>query len=86
MKPYISPDVHAKLFGDDSPNGVLKELVRWMATPSYRNFLNSRGLSDSDSWVDAFKIAVMGNSGHPAQAPAPKKEEQMDDLSAEISF
>ena len=82
MKAYISPDVQAKLFGNDSPNEVLKELVRWMASPSYQNFLKSRGLSNSDSWVDVFKIAVIGNSA------APVKTDLTDGLGidADISF
>jgi hypothetical protein len=86
MKPYISPDVHVKLFGNDSPNEVLKELVRWMASPSYQNFLKNRGLSSSDSWVDVFKIAVIGNSGVPIQPVKVDLTDIGSDIDSEISF
>jgi hypothetical protein len=89
MKAYISPDVQARLFGNESPNDVLKELVRWMATPSYQNNLKKRGMSDSDSWVDVFKMAVIGNPVPVPVAPVkPVKEDLTDDLdiAADISF
>lgn len=86
MKPYISPEVHAKLFGNDSPNEVLKELVRWMASPSYQNFIKKRGLSNSDSWVDVFKIAVIGGSGVPAHPVKVDLTDIGSDIDSDISF
>jgi hypothetical protein len=85
MKAYISPDVQAKLFGDESPNEILKELVRWMASPSYQSYIKNRGLSSGDSWVDVFKMAVIGNPVAPVK---PVKEDLMDDsdIGTEISF
>jgi hypothetical protein len=81
MKTYISPDVQAKLFGNESPNEILKELVRWMASPSYQKNLKNRGMSNSDSWVDVFKMAIIGNPVAPVE---PAKEDLTDDL--DISF
>ena len=82
MKAYISPDVQAKLFGDESPNEILKELVRWMASPSYQSYLKKRGLPSSVSWVDVFKMAVIYNGAKPAQ------EDLTDvlDIDTDISF
>jgi len=82
MKAYISPDVQAKLFGKDSPNEILKELVRWMASPSYQKYLKNRGLSSSVSWVDVFKMAVICNGVKPVN------EDIMDDsdIGTDISF
>jgi hypothetical protein len=84
MKAYISVDVNNALFGNDSANDVLKELVRWMATPTYQTFIKKRGLSSSDSWVDVFKIAVMCESG-PVAPPPPQPQEELY-LDSEINF
>jgi len=85
MKPYISPEVHGTLFGNDSPNEVLKELVRWMASPSYQNALKRMGLSNSESWVDVFKVAALGNS---AASVEPLHDKITDDsgIDSGISF
>jgi hypothetical protein len=85
VKAYISVDVNNALFGDYSANDVLKELVRWMATPTYQAFVKKRGLSSSDSWVDVFKIAVMCDSGPVAPPPTVVTQEESY-LDSDINF